>query len=138
MTKEQKEQYEKIVATGRFTEEQLARLRAGFEKAPRQYDIQKSELHMEQVACCQQLEKIDPNIIVEWSAEDEDGDAYIYVCVQNFYSIMGAAKMILLNAMGLADLVTYSYDEEHDGITITLGFMDIISDPNKPENFTAN
>ena len=73
MTNDQKEKYDKIKATGKFTEEQLSRIKAGMEKCPRQYDIKKSKAHMDSVFNCLQLEKIDPAIVVGWDPEDESG-----------------------------------------------------------------
>ena len=143
MTKEQQEQYDKIAATGRLSEEQLARLRAGFEKAPRKIDIKKSQLHLNKAMECLQLEKIDPSILVDWPPEDEDGDAYIYIVVPKNYVFAGKAKSILVSAMKAADTVSYTEYEDadadiYDSILITLGFLGIIEDPNKPDNFTEN
>lgn len=141
MTKEQKELYDKIVATGRLNEEQLTRLRAGFEKLPPEIDIEKSKLHFDKAMDCLQLEKIDSNIQVTWRPEDDDGDAYIYILVPNAYSFSGSAKKIFLDTASVADTVSYRYindDNARDALLITFGFMGIIQDPNKSDNFTAN
>ena len=143
MTKEQQEQYEKIVATGRYTEEQLAKIRAGFEKKPRKIDIKKSQLHFDKAMECLKLEKIDPAIVVDWPPEDEDGDAYIHIVVPKGFVFGGSAKSILVSAMKAADNVSYTEYEDadadiYDSILITLGFLGIIEDPNKPDNFTEN
>lgn len=141
MTKEQEEMYEKIKATGRLNEEQLARLRAGFEKKPRDIDIKKSQLHFDKAMKCMKLEKLDPAIEVQWSPEDDDGDAYIFVIVPNAYAFVGAAKSILQDAASAADTVSYAYynDERiHDAVVITLAFTGIIKDPSKAGNFSAS
>ena len=143
MTKEQQEQYDKIVATGRLNEEQLARLRAGFEKKPRKIDTKKSQLHFDQAMECLKLEKIDPTILVDWPPEDEDGDAYIYIVVPKNFVFGGKAKSILVSAMKAADMVSYTDYEDadadvYDSILITLAFVGIIKDPNKPDNLTGN
>lgn len=141
MTKEQKELYDKIVATGRYNEEQLARLRAGFEKPPRQIDIKKSELHFEMVGVCQMIEQYCDQVQVDWKPEDEDGNAYIYIVAEDFAVIAGKAKSNLEKAMKAADTVTLSRidgDDGFEGVVLTLGFMDIIIDSSKPNNMSAN
>ena len=141
MVKEQKEKFDAIVATGRLNAEQLARLRAGFEKAPRKIDIKKLRLHMNKVMNCLRLEKLDPNIEVDWSPEDDDGDAYIFIAVPAGYIFTDPIKRILLDAASAADTVSYMHTNEKgmlDTSIITLGFIGIIKDPNKPDNFSAN
>lgn len=44
MTKEQEEKYLKIVATGRYSEEQLRKIRNGFERPAKKIDREKAEL----------------------------------------------------------------------------------------------
>lgn len=142
MTKEQQEEYNKIVATGRLNEEQLARLRAGYEKAPQEIDIEKSKLHFDKAMECIRLEKIDPSINIHWTAENDDGDAYIFVIIPNNYVFSGKAKSVFLDAASAADTVSYTYvgkdEDAPDKAIITLGFMGIIQDPNKPDNLTGN
>lgn len=141
MTKEQEKMYEKIKATGRYTEEQLARVRAGLEKEPRKIDIKKSQLHYDKAMDCLRLEKIDPTIEVNWSPEDDDGDAYIFILVPNEYIFTGLAKKILEDAASAADTVSYTYvdtSDVRDTVAITLAFTGIIQDPNKPDNFSAS
>ena len=137
MTNEQKELYDKIVATGRLNEEQLARLRAGFEKKPREIDIKKSKLHYDKAMECLKLEKIDPTIQVDWPPENEYGAAFIHIAVPNGHIFSESAKSILLGAMKVADSVAHTYTSSAM-IVITLGFLGIIQDPNEPDNFTAN
>lgn len=137
MTDKQKELYDKIVATGRYTEEQLAKIRAGFEEKPRKINIKKSKLHFDKAMSCLQLEKIDPTITVDWPPENEYGDAFIHIQVPNKHIFSAAAKSILLDAMKAADSVTHTYTSS-EMIVITLGFLGIIQDPNEPDNFTAN
>ena len=143
MTDEQKELYERIKATGRLNEEQLERLKKGFEKKPRKYDLKKSQLHTDMVALCQKIENRATNtaVGVDWQPENEDGDAYIYIMVENFGSLGGKDKSDLTKAINNADVVTFSTNQTEEGedfVVITLGFMDIIHDPNKPDNMTAN
>lgn len=137
MTNKQKELYDKIVATGRYTEEQLAKIRAGFEKKPRKINIKKSELHFDKAMSCLQLEKIDPTITVDWPPENEYGDAFIHIVVPNGHIFSASAKSILLDAMKAADSVAHVYTDL-GMVVITLGFLGIIQDPNKSDNFTAN
>ena len=143
MTKEQQEQYDKIAATGRLSEEQLARLRAGFEKKPRKIDVKKAQLHFDKAMDCLRLEEIDPTVFVDWKPEDDEGDAYIYIVVPKGFVFGGSAKSILVSAAKAADTVSYTDYEDadkgiYDSILITLGFLGIIEDPNKPDNFTEN
>ena len=142
MTKEQKEKYDKIKATGKFTEEQLSRIKAGMEKGHRQYDIKKSKAHMDSVFNCLQLEKIDPAIVVGWDPEDESGDAYIYILLPNGYPVADPVKLILLNAMTSADNFTIVYFEKEDNkpetILIALAFTQIVKDPNRSSNNEYN
>lgn len=78
MTEENRKKYEQLKATGTFTEDELARLRAGFEKAPRKFDYAKSELHMRTVVLCQQIEYATGAFIVDYEAEGTaDNNAYI-------------------------------------------------------------
>ena len=137
MTKEQKEKFDAIVATGRLNEEQIEKLKAGFEKKPQKIDIKKSKLHFDKAMNCLKLEKIDPTIKVDWPPENEYGDAFIHIAVPNGHIFSTSAKSILLDAMKAADSVAHTYTDSAV-IVITLGFLGIIQDPNEPDNFTAN
>lgn len=138
MTKEQKVKFDAIVATGRLNEEQIEKLRAGFERKPQKIDIKKSKLHFDKAMRCMQLEKIDPEIIVDWIPEDDDGDAYIQIAVPDSYAVAGKAKSIILDALSSADSFSCVRISNAEKILITLGFLGIIEDPNKPDNITAN
>lgn len=137
MTKEQKEKFDAIVATGRLTEEQIEKLRAGFEKKPQKINLKKSKLHFDKSMKCLQLEKLDPTITVDWPPENEYGDAFIHIVVPNGHIFSASAKSILLDAMKAADSVAHVYTDS-GMVVITLGFLGIIEDPNEPDNFTAN
>lgn len=144
MTKEQEEMYEKIKATGKLSEEQLAKLRAGFEKAPRKIDAKKSQLHMDMVYLCQTIVERDneTTISMDWKPEDKYGNAYIYLLFRNSSALAGKSKADLAKAINKADTITVTntvIEETGEAISVlTLGFMGIIQDPNEPDNFTAN
>lgn len=136
MTNEQKELYDRIVATGRYNEEQLAKLRAGFEKPARKIDTKKSQLHLDMVGLCQSIEKSNPDEFqVDWSPEDEEGNAYIYIIAGEYAMLSGKEKTRLQTAIHAADCVTFKSAENDEGkpvgVVITLGFMGIIVDPSK-------
>ena len=140
MTEENRIKYERLAATGKFTEDELARLRAGFEKPPRKYDHKKSDLHMETVGIVQKIEdkindSYDGVITAEssWIPEgrDDDGNAYIYLNItrSEFLPVLTLDKKLkakLEKAFKAADKVELNWQENK--LYIKLVFEDIIKE----------
>lgn len=107
MRKEQQEKYDKLVATGAFSEIELAKLRAGFEKPPRKYDHKKSAAHMDAVMTCKQIEKIaGDGFSFEWQPEDTLGDYNAYIYIESG-KLSGKAKDLFEKLLKAADEVRF-------------------------------
>lgn len=144
MTEEQKKKYEKLKATGTFTEEELARLRAGFEKPPRKLNQKKSYLHMDTVGIVQKIEdKVNElyngviTMTTAWQGEgkDDDPNAYIFMDITRteflpVLSFNGKLKTMYEKALKNADEVEMNWED--NTIYIKLIFRDVIIE-NKPE-----
>lgn len=107
MRKEQKEKYDMLVATGAFSEIELAKLRAGFEKPPRNYDHKKSQAHMDAVMTCKQIGKIaGDSFSFEWQPEDTFGDYNAYIYIESG-KLFGKAKNLFEKLLKTADEVRF-------------------------------
>lgn len=141
MREEQRKKYEALKATGAFSEEELERLRIGFEKPPRIYDKKKSDLHMTTVGIVQKIEDeirriyFDSGVCMtsSWQPEgkDDDGNAYIFIDITRdgflpVLSFSGKLKSKLEKALKNADEVEMNW--EKNTVYIKLIFRDIITE----------
>lgn len=143
MTDENRKMFEKLKATGVFSEEELERLRAGFEKPPRKYDKKKSDLHMTTVGLVENIEdKVNEvycgriTMTTSWQPEDHygDGNAYIFIDVTRnedapALSVAGNIKKMMTKALKNADKVDVNW--EKNTIYIKLTFTDVIKEGDK-------
>ena len=136
MRKDLQKKYDALAATGTFTEDELARLRAGFEKPPRKINVAKSMKHMETVEILQMLERKSAIYSVEWTPEGvgDDPNAYIEITLFRHYvtsgknriAFEGEPKADLDRACRNADEVYFELDK--NSLKVTLCFRDIIQE----------
>lgn len=147
MTKEQEEMFERIKATGRYSDEVLEKIKYGFEHPPavrKTLNEEKADKYLEMIALAdvlrQEIWATYPDADVRISLEKDDKDSpheYIFIGLPNKTGVFEDSKSVLLEMMTAADLCMFTSVPDY-GTLITLLFRDIYTVHGNKINMTAN